>query len=235
MRYRNPWAFALVIIFAVVSLSGCDFNLSGVKSWPGSADGEGGTLGALGCSMTRDLFDPGLSKNTPLAGWLKRTPAGVHVLQKYSGGTVGRWAEGNNIKWAAFAAGDAAWVDTYAIFWQICIKASEVVSDPLQYVDELRYIANRIQTESPGVPIYVFGMPTYTEGHVCPIAGPDGVEFSYTLARLAADSTVAEYAEGLELGPLSPAQVKPAPDLCHVNAAGAAFEGQQLENWLYTL
>ena len=223
----------VITALLLVTISGCEaLEWSDVKTWPGIENGEGGTLGALGCSMTRDLFDPGLSRNSVVPGWRKLSPSGAKVLKSYSGGTLLRWAEGNNIKWAAFEAGDAGWPDTFAILWQICIQEEEVIANPNDYLDELAYIANRIQQESPGVPIYVTGMPRYTGGHVCYIAGPDGVEFSHTLAALAAQSTPAILADGLELGPFSASQTK---DGCHVTAAGAAIEAAQLEAWILAL
>lgn len=190
-------------------------------------------VGALGCSMTRDVLDPGLKNYTSIDGWTKVAPNGAKVLKSYSGGTIGRWAEGNNIKWSAFESGTNAWPATNLILWQICIRYDEVVGDPNSYIDELQYIYNRMAADAPGVPIYVTGMPTYAPGHVCSITGPDGVAFSRTLAEIAAQHTGAMFAEGLDFSLEGPGQL--GGDGCHASQAGAAFEANLLVSWLNTL
>lgn len=243
--------FALLLILAV-TLSACDLVIGPEKDYPFEVlAGEqarapedapflsvnDALVGAVGCSMTRDILDPGLSKYTAVDGWLKVAPNGQKVLKQYSGGTIGRWgfpgANGYNNKWSAFNSGLSSWPGTNIILWQICIRADEVTGSVNDYAGALQHIAGRIAQEAPGVPVYVTGMPTYEPGHLCSITGPDGVQFSRDLAELAASITGANFATGLDLDLESPSYL--GGDGCHASQAGAQHEAQLLVAWLESL
>lgn len=196
----------------------------------------GGTMiGALGCSMTRDLMQPGLYLYSALPAWQKLSPDGEPLLTHYSGGTVARWADesGNNIKWAAYEGAAAIWPPTF-VLWQICIREDEITASAADYDASLAYIYDRMRLSiADSTPVYVTPMPTYEAGWECGITGPNGVGFAYDVAARAAQVTGAIYAEGLALGPLGAGTT--IPDGCHANQAGAELEAGQFVAWYEAL
>lgn len=190
-------------------------------------------IGGLGCSMTRDLMDPGVTHFTAMDAWMKVGPDGETVTKQFSGGTIARWAEGLNNKWGAFETAAQLWPPSL-IVWQICTQESEA-GEPLESWDEgLHYIYDRmVQTVGAEVPIYVTGLPTYEEAWHCTITGSTGVPYSHELAARAAQLTGATLMEGLVLGPFGADEIKTGDSTaCHVSMAGAELEALQLHAWL---
>lgn len=200
---------------------------------PPPPSGGASVWGALGCSMSRNLWDPGVSLNTSIIGWLKEDPQGNNVLKSYSGGTIVRWASGNNVKWGAYERGLNTW-GADAILWQLCTSQEEVDAvggSVAGYRDELEYVFNRMSAMAgAGVPVYVTGLPRYAPGHECHITEEDGVQFSRDLAAYAATVTGAIYADGLDLELVDAGDLK--KDGCHSSAQGSAGEAQTLEAWM---
>ena len=84
-------------------------------------------------------------------------------------------------------------------------------------------VLEEIRASAPDLPVYVSPQPSYTEGHVCEIAGDGGPE---RMAQLAADLVATgEVLAGPPQGPLSSDVTR---DGCHADAAGEEILGEQL-------
>ncbi len=173
-----------------------------------------GLVGFVGCSMTENAVDGYIA-----LGGDKFWPR----FGRYGGGTVGRWAfgvEAGSRLWAIFRGQLREQPDTAAIWWQLCTFASGAQDD----LDRALAVLDEIKVSAPGLPVYVSPQPTYTDGHVCEIAGDGGPE---TMAQLAADVVATgEVMAGPPQGPLPSDATR---DGCHADTAGQEILGEQLE------
>ena len=172
-----------------------------------------GSIGYVGCSMTENAIDG----YTALGGtqfWPR--------FGRYGGGTVGRWAfgtEAGSRLWAIFRGQLREEPDTAAIWWQLCTFAGGGQDD----LGRAMTVLEEIRASAPDLPVYVSPQPSYTEGHVCEIAGDGGPE---RMAQLAADLVATgEVLAGPPQGPLSSDVTR---DGCHADTAGEEILGEQL-------
>lgn len=177
------------------------------------ADQITGTVGFVGCSMSQNSVE-GYEAVGGSNMWTFRLP--------YGGGTIGRWNDGLGGRgdyWGGFDKGLELDPDTTAIWWNLCtIKGS-----PQDSFENAVHILDEIRTRIPDARVFVSAQPTYSEGHVCGLAGEGGPELMVQLSAALVEAGLVE--QGPTMGPLSQPQTR---DGCHANEDGQRLLGQQL-------
>lgn len=176
-------------------------------------------LGYVGCSMSNNAVE-GYRRLGGTAIW--------EVQTSYGGGGITQWGRelsSSSRYWQAFEAAQAS-RPADVIWWELCTVDRDRDAD--EHAQAVR-VYDELRRRAPAAAVYVSAQPTYTDGHVCRIAGVGGPERMKAIA----EQLVAE-GRGLAgplMGPLAPAQIA---DGCHANAAGQTLMGQQLQSFFAT-
>lgn len=140
----------------------------------------------------------------------------------YGLGTVSAWADAGADEdfWQQFAEALNQHPDTGEVWWQLCAgQGDDSLDRALETLMQLRALA-------PDASVYVSAQPTYSPGHVCPIAGPSGPgEMADIAAELVADHGVLP---GPDMGVLAENRLR---DNCHADLAGLEEQGQILSDF----
>lgn len=178
---------------------------------PGDVDG---TVGYLGCSMSQNSVE-GYETAGGSKMWSHRAP--------YGGGGVGRWfvdiAGDRGRYWEGFAAELESHPDTTVVWLNVCT----VRQNQLDSFDSTAAVIDEINAHIPAATIYVSAQPSYTDGHVCGLAGEGGPEAMAEVAAAVVDAGLA--LPGPVMGPLTEAHTR---DGCHANEEGQRVLGEQL-------
>lgn len=189
--------------------------------------------GFVGCSNTHEKRrGAGLLSDT----WdAKFWPE--EITRDIGHGSLGEWGDPASVHyeklWGVIERGFAAMPGTNAIVWEVCIgRRDRQPDEPTPNELELRWaeaVLSRLQTEHPGVTLFVSGLNTY-DGFDCKLTGMNGPE----KAQAVADHVIGLGASpGVSWGPLSGADVE--ADMCHLSEQGEAFTGGQLINFFESL
>ncbi|HVR79543.1 MAG TPA: hypothetical protein VMS99_14265 [Acidimicrobiia bacterium] len=166
-------------------------------------------VGVVGCSVTLDAV-----RGYGRIGGSRIWPESEF---NYGLGTVAAWAETDTRYWEQFEAGLEEYPDTKDVWWQLCAgSGDDSLDEAIQALSMLRSLA-------PGVSIYVSAQPSYSPGHVCPIAGPMGPDDMASLV----EALVAEHGAlpGPDMGVLPDERLR---DNCHSDQEGAEEQGRIL-------
>jgi hypothetical protein len=185
-----------------------------------SAVAADGAVGYMGCSMTRDT----------VTGY--HTAGGVRLWEttNYSGGTLYRWestkADRNRRWWDQFDALHAKHPDTTTVWWQLCMAEDEGDQTEERQHELALSILEQLRSRIGAMRVELSPMPMYTDGHVCPNAGPDGPRRMLELTnRLVREGHAYR---GPDFPPLSVSQLE---DRCHPNGDGQRILGGVLRQW----
>jgi hypothetical protein len=175
----------------------------------------GGTVGYLGCSMTRDS----------VAAYRHMGGRRLWETIDYGGGGLARWENGKYHApyWARFDAALAAHPETAEIWWQLCLNnETGDESDAVLYRLALS-VLDQLRSRVGTMPVVVSPQPDYVPPHVCKLTGADGPRRMRELAdRLAREGLVLR---GPDFPALQPSQLR---DRCHPNDEGAPLLGAVL-------
>jgi hypothetical protein len=164
--------------------------------------------------------------------------AGYEVVSKLdllsqgglTGGSVGVWGNEGPGRYDRYwgVYDERRPVEGYSAAWfQLCLRATEHGGSFNEAIRRwMDHIVAEIHERDPGIPIWVSGVNSFEEGHLCRILGEDGA----AIAAEAADWLAAEMAgvdRGPDLGPVLVEHLDPGED-CHPNLAGQAVLGEQL-------
>lgn len=141
----------------------------------------------------------------------------------YGGGTIGRWTvnltgERGNY-WGGFDKELDLNPNTTVLWWNLCTAKV----NPQDSFENAVAILDEIEARIPGVTVYVSAQPTYTDGHVCALAGEGGPEKMEQVAEELIDAGLV--LEGPVMGPLQKSETR---DGCHANDQGKTVLGRQL-------
>lgn len=181
----------------------------------GRAGGNGsGAVAYVGCSLTRGAVD-GYHE----VGGTRLWPASG----KYSGGTIGRWAQGLTDAsrfWGEFQSFQEA-KPAQTVWWQLCTH--DETDDGRNYTFALK-VLDEIRRRIPGVTVYVSAENGWEPPHVCKLTGPDGP----ARMRALADRLVSEKRAlpGPDVGDLRLDET--TADGCHPNEKGQSVIGAKL-------
>lgn len=175
-------------------------------------------IGIVGCSMTKNANEGYLT----LGGLKTWSNGGL----SYGKGSVGRWAD--DITNPAptpryvetFQAKLADNPNTDGIIFGLCAGGGGSPSD----LTSALVVLDWLETQAPGLPVYVIAQPDYTGPEPCNLAGPTGPADMLILRDEIAAGGHALL--GPDQGPLDGSQV--GGDFCHANAAGKGLLGAQL-------
>ena len=174
-----------------------------------------GTMGFLGCSMTLNAVDGYYTQ-----GGTKLWPTQSTI---YGGGSIGAWANSltNQSKWwGAFNTTLTARPTT--VFWfELCTSLNQTPT--LDTYAGATTVLTELRRRVPNATVYVSAQPSYTNGHVCGIAGATGPATAQSIVdQLVANGLALR---GPVMGPLASTQTV---DGCHATAEGKAIMGNQL-------
>ncbi len=179
-----------------------------------------GQIGVVGCS------------NTAMAA------AGYEVLSDLDLLSQGGLTAGSVAVWGNEGTGRSAryWglyderrpAGGYQAAWvQLCIREQEHEGSFNSRIEGwIERIIAEIEERDPGIPIWVSGVNTFEDGHVCRTIGPDGAAIAAEAADWAA-ATIDGVGRGPDLGPVLTTHLDPG-ESCHPNLAGQAVLGEQL-------
>lgn len=225
MRSRT----AIILIRAVLAVSlflgGCADPVDSTPSTstPDSADtsapdpdettstpaADGTPIGVVGCSVTLDAV-----RGYGRIGGSRLWPGNE---LNYGLGTVSAWAEPDTEFWQQFEADLTEYADTSQIWWQLCAgNDDDSLDEALETLAMLRSLA-------PDASIYVSAQPSYSQDHVCPIAGPSGPDEMAAIAGVLVNEH--EVLEGPDMGTFQTERLR---DNCHVDRQGAEEQGRIL-------
>jgi hypothetical protein len=141
----------------------------------------------------------------------------------YGGGSIGRWVDdltsSSGRYWDGFDRELATHPNTTVLWWSLCtIRENEADG-----YDPALVLLKEIRRRLPDVQIFVSAQPSYADGHVCDLAGPDGPQYMQDVAdRLVAEDLVSA---GPLVGPLPESQLA---DKCHAAPTGQDAMGRRL-------
>ncbi|HEX2367876.1 MAG TPA: hypothetical protein VHM94_01435 [Acidimicrobiia bacterium] len=193
---------------------------------PGEAsEGDGGMLGYIGCSMTRDTF-LGYHQVGATLAW----PVGTYILSE---GVLGAWVVRGS-RWRGDARRN---LEGYvqkrnaqppdAVLIMVCLNKKTTPN-----ISTMQAVVGNIAHYSPGVPVYVTSQPRYTAGHLCQnlATSLEHQEARYALIDQIISQTIANgwARSGPVMPVLSPSQLR---DSCHGNSTGQVVLGQAVIDW----
>jgi hypothetical protein len=182
----------------------------------GSGGADGGaarSLGFIGCSMAENV-----AQGYQAVGGMRLWPpygTGALVVQS--------WTNPSSTAWQRFDQQASRYGRPSAVWVQICVFAN-----PGATYDEVKQlIANARQHAAPGATILISGMPQYTSGWVCSLAGANGPKLTDDLAKQAAADSTQNVTYVGTFGPLGQGTVVGGADTCHANQSGQQLLGNQ--------
>lgn len=172
----------------------------------------GEIVGLVGCSMTIDAVE-GYASLGGTAMW-------PLIGLDYGQGAVARWGDihGSLGFWERFDAALENEPATGSFWWQLCTSGARKDN-----FDHALVILSELEQRLPEASIYVSAQPGYADGHVCPLAGPDGPDLMEELAAALVETE--KVLAGPTLSPLQPDQLV---DDCHAGREGKAQMGTEL-------
>ncbi len=179
-----------------------------------------GQIGVVGCS------------NTAMAAAGYDVVSDLDLLTQggLTGGSVAVWGNDGPRRydryWGFYDERRPA--EGYSGAWfQLCIRTTEHGGS---FNDAVRlwvaHVIGEIQERDPGIPIWVSGVNTFEEGHLCPTVGPEGPAIAAEAADWAA-ANIDGVERGPDIGPVLASQFDPG-EACHPNLEGQAVLGAQL-------
>jgi hypothetical protein len=108
------------------------------------------------------------------------------------------------------------------LWWQLCGG-----DDQEPTFDIVLAVLSEIQLRLPGVTVFASAQPSYSEGHVCRMAGAQGPALMSDLVEALVSGGGVN--PGPTMGPLTKDQTV---DGCHANDAGRALMGAQLADFI---
>jgi len=173
------------------------------------AAAEPGTIGYIGCSMTRAAVE-----GYAAVGGTRLWPA-----YDTAGAAIRAWADPVSELWGRFDEQFAA--RPPAELWvQVCVFKSGNRFEHLQAA-----IAN-LRTRCAECPLRIGWQPEYEPGWECDILGPDGIMHAREIAQDGVDRGLGD-PDLSPMGALGASTVDPT-DGCHANDAGRMLLGEQL-------
>ena len=214
-------AAVLILVFLLV---GCVKTPEPIPNTP-PVISDDSAIGFIGCSNTGQTVNGYYAAGGERIWAVDKSVAiNQGTYPPFGGGTVNKWSEtlDNNIYWDIFDEYLALHPDTKTVWWQLCIKQTDVFT-----YDTAHIVLEEIRERIPGVTVYVSPLPPFTD-HTCSITGKTGFERMNGLAE-----ELAEKEDDVSLAPVLPGLVRSenVQDGCHMTPAGSKKVGTALKEF----